>query len=118
LGQTFSHFAQIYGSTLDGVLNNNGLTSSGVIIVLPNGSTGANNSIDPLPILQQLVSKYNAIITRNNPPKLMNDVATSPFLSHILTIVNNGIMKGYSTPRSARFAPDKAIDRGEFITVV
>jgi hypothetical protein len=27
-------------------------------------------------------------------------------------------MKGYSTPRSARFAPDKAIDRGEFITVV
>lgn len=115
--QTLSMFAQIYGTTFDAVLNNNYVTSPTITIAWWTGLIPSTWS-DPLPILQELVSRYNSIITRNNPPVLMSDVSKSPFLSHIMTMLNNGIMRWYSTSTSARFGPDKPISRWELITVI
>lgn len=103
------------------VVNTNDTRSAGGILILSTGTliTGTNLSgVSPLIVLRELMTKYTAIITKANPPLIMSDVANSPYLSHIATMVNNGLMIWYNKNWLNRFWPNNHLTRAEFAIIL
>lgn len=75
-------------------------------------------AISPLLVLRQLQSRYHYIVAQRKAPAIMTDVANSPYISHIASMVNNGIMVWSMSIKGNFFYPQKNLTRWELIIIL